>query len=856
MSVNFTKQYTNYGQLTPSTPINWLHGNVCEWQEVKLNVKQGVYLKGDIQNTISIISQNEIRLNNGKSWRQLGFRVGQSISMSYVAEVSGAGSGDTAINKTFNITEINNDVLITDNTFTDYQDLPSIMPGTGQLGQFTIEINRLVIYSTERAESVELSLGHVANSASQGGTLNSFIDNTTSVLKAENIDNLSAGVGMSMEQIGYLSGMAIHSATVKYVSSSSFIHNYEIVIKYMMHGVFDDLSNYDDLLNITNPEVFYDTDCLTDNFKLRFYQRLNNPNVYTENKIDTTPLLGGNGGFNESFNTGKTSMSINSITYTNQQNEIVSTVDYSSKTTVTAFITGCPNVTNLSTKCTFGFLYLPLDDEDFKENERPFHQNIFLNSGGFDVTTVSTVGSTLTSPMFGFGYDNKRMDIENSSLTRISSSTIKVVFTLNPTSQLTDFFNNKPEENRKFLLWFNTSDHSKEANDNDRATIILSTGLLAKAPVVGLPLNQTVEIFEHDKDPLTDTGLNTLRAYVEDDLVFKNTFDLDVFVDTSEADYKSFTYGFQVRNTSINEVFNLEKELIDISGSFHEANGSYIIDVDQERDFIYINGSQKNKISIQRKSSNDTLESYGYVGYFATKIRWEDWISKTGVPIDFRSINELNNGSNNDWYHYFSVGGWAFEFFTELIYSDLDGTEISRKNTYPLQIDEYDSNTDIATLHKYFRHSDNVQLNNSVDPDTGKPMSAILQNELTRVEIYFESLTSDVWSTNFQNDSFGTINLEIFRGSGRIEHRTISTIHLSEPDNPLRPLDGETLLNWEIIANKTLKLTCLIDPDLLPDAEKFHITGRVESPPRQLNGKLMEDGTLKHLENGIVKIID
>ena len=59
------------------------------------------------------------------------------------------------------------------------------------------------------------------------------------------------------------------------------------------------------------------------------------------------------------------------------------------------------------------------------------------------------------------------------------------------------------------------------------------------------------------------------------------------------------------------------------------------ISINDIRGFKVVSGNNKNWLKINRETSLDAGNEVGYKCFFATKIRWEDWIVRSGVPAEF-----------------------------------------------------------------------------------------------------------------------------------------------------------------------------------------------------------------------------
>ena len=284
------------------------------------------------------------------------------------------------------------------------------------------------------------------------------------------------------------------------------------------------------------------------------------------------------------------------------------------------------------------------------------------------------------------------------------------------------------------------------------------------------------------------------------------------------------TFGVEAFNVGTNESFDLERYEIDLTGSPIDADGVQQHAFDQSRGFKLEADNNKNWVKIQRESDMDTTEYNGYLAYFGTKIRWEDWILNENAPQVFFDATKGRDGLNNDWYDYLTASGWKINFFVEIVASENDEL-VLYKNQFEMDFDDYDQNPNIGTDHKYYRDSDDTLLNIGTDPETGKPLGVVLSDENTRIEIAFDITDAGTWDLG---NTYGVLTIEVDSGAGRFDQRQLSSVWGSEDDNPLLPVAGETKLKLEIDGtSKILTMSCLVDPDLLIDGARYRVTGRV-----------------------------
>lgn len=595
---------------------------------------------------------------------------------------------------------------------------------------------------------------------------------------------------------------------------SDYKRHYEFEFQYMVSSFFEELSN---LQNLEPPSYLTGNGSLTDNYKIKFFPEWNNPNVLIKNDVTKTRRLGNTGWFNENYNELQNEFKIDSLKYFDINGNPVDALDYSAETKVQIVVSGVSNL-GVNTKCGFGFAWIPTNESDYKEKETPFYRNCFVQSGSLENGFL--LDQLYSDTFVGAGLDGGSIDTTKIKFTKVGN---KIVFEANfiPNSSFFNIFDSKNEEDRNFVLWVSVADGTLVRNLSDRVSLLADVGVMSKnIPPAGSYSGIDNKFIEHPFDE-TDTGESILQGIIQDDILCR--MPLRIPTDGSKI-FQTITFGVEAFNIGLNESFELEKLEIDLTQFPITSDGVQQIEIDTIRGFKLEPGNNKNWVKIEREPSLDSSGLAGFICYFATKIRWEDWIQRNGVPSAFFDATELNNGSHNDWFNYLETEGWSIKYFSEII-SNESGDLYEYKNRWSMTFNDYDQNTNISVTHKYFRHSDNTLLNVGTDPENGRPLGVIISNEPTRIEIEFEILDSGVWDIL---KTYGIITIEIDRGAGRFEQRQLSSVWGSENDNPLKPLDGETKLKLEVDGtNKFLKMSCLVDPDILEDAEKYRVSGRV-----------------------------
>lgn len=816
MAVKIVKR--TYNEIYTDGETDWLLGNVGEWQTLKLELEAAIEMFPTTTKPIEINRQrNAFILTSGENWGDFGFDPGMWMVVKYRHETDVDGttfSGNTT-NNIF-ITNISGSVMEVANNLSlglgnaSFRGVDSLPTTFGDTRVFDVQF-----YVDQPPEGCRVKYVHLTNENYDTKNLASFIDGTLAEFVRPDL-RASTGNFVPMEPVGEQSGMSIRKMEVKNLgkkSGTNNVYKFEIVIQFMISSFFEDITNFE---NLEIPSWLAGDGSLTDNFKIEFYPEWNNPNTMIQNELDWTLRKGNTGWFNENFNELNNDFEIESVQYFDENGNIVDSVDYAAATKVKAVIVGVPKL-NAQTECGFGFAWIPLEETDYKNKKTAFYQNLFIQSGsledGFKLDTL------YPDTNFGAGVDGAAMDSNNVKFTKLGE---KIIFEANliPNAEFFSKFDQKPENDRNFILWISVADGSLERNFSDRVALLADFGLLTKniPPAGEYPYIDNAFI-EH---PFSETiiGEKVLNGIVQDDFLCRLPFRVPK---DGSIDIAQISFGVEAFNVGTGASFDLEKFDFDVS-QFPISNNIPQYDVDTTRGFKLNDGNNKNWVKIKREPGLDTSDFNGYIAYFATKIRWEDWLINQNTPDAFFDADEPNKGFNNDWFHYLSTLGWSVNFFSEMNVTE-DGELKQYKNQWKMNFVDYDSNVNVGVEHKYFRDSDNTLLNVGTDPETGRPLGVILSNEPTRVEISFDILDTGTWTLL---NTYGVMTIEIDKGPGRLQQRQLSSVWDRESDNPLSPVDGETKLKLAVDGtNKILTMTALVDPELLEDGSRYRITGRV-----------------------------
>tara|TARA_R100001443_G_scaffold108643_1_gene119279 strand:+ start:2463 stop:4982 length:2520 start_codon:yes stop_codon:yes gene_type:complete len=828
------REYTSLFDQTNQN-INWLLGNVGTWQKLTLEVAFSTEIKFSITNPLFLEDPNVMKLSDGSTWYEHGFSEGDNVTIKWIHENTQS-----------------NPVSNTQNTITAYIDriedekayLTSSYPSGGALTTFGLQYSNIlptqgadfklkdvkVYVANKKPQGIKFTYGHIQNSNSTSNNLSSFIDGTLTEFIYEDSDLLTTTSGVvDMLPIGNQSGMSIASCKLNYLGSANYgiDQQYKIELVFMISSFFNDLTNFED--NVSPSETF-DAECLSDNFEVIGYPVYNNPNIEQKNDLSDTDKLGNTGWFNENYNGLSNDFTLTSITYKNAAGTTVSKLDHANPITVTAVITYTSPMSALWS-LAYGFAWIPLEEDEYKNKLTPFYKNLKMNTGGnvlgfADFFTASSITPGIyPSTKLGYSTDNARMDVKDVSFT-ISGSTLTYEATFMPSADFTTLMETKDLTERNYCLWLSLGNPSEVINKQNRVSMLLDYNQMETyIEPVGAYDGMEIMYFDHSQDEnSTPAPCNAIDMRIEDGILARVRFTVDTAVSSTIPIPTALTYGIIIEHSTTGLVYELDSYKVDLTQFPNPTQYNF----SASKGFKLKAGNNKNFIKVDHYAPLDSAPTTkGVQGLYAFKIRWEDWIKRVNVPAsiktDFYNNAALNDGINNDWYQWLTQNTDYSMYFVVYTHATLNGNSVIYKNKKPLVFVDYDANSIISSVVNYYRASDGTLLNGGTDPVYGGNLGVILNNEDVKIEIVY-TRSSGSW-TNI-NDVYAINEISVDNGSGQMEQRQLSSIHLPEPSNPLVPLSGSTLLDLQLVSPTVIKATCLVNPSLLIQANRYKISGR------------------------------
>ena len=776
------REYTN--EFRPEV-TSWLLGNVGDRITLEIDVEISISVDSGFSSPFESNGSNQITRTTG-SFLDDGFFVGSNVSW------SGTASG----------TPFTGSGVITTLTPTVMRlgSITGTFPGSGDYPYndgTTVNLS-MNIQSTDNVQGVNLNYNLIANSNIGSASLNSLIDGTTPRFEAVGLDPTDTVTIIPLTPIGFNSGHSVFSSSIVGLGKVGAIQKFKITIQFQIIPLFDVLSDFE---NNVAPSFLFDSDSLTDVFKLEFLPELNNPNISIFTDSTSTALAGNVGWFDENFNGNATIYSTVGVSYTNTNGVNVAGISKDEPTNfqITLNQTGA----SATSKYKIGFINVPFDKSLIEENTKKNYENLMLND-------LNQVVDQSTAQFTFAGYGNSsgaQMGIRFDSVSN-SGSTVFINGQFQPNNAFTTYFNTIDESNWKYILFVSLANETLATNVSDRTSLLCDFNQLVEIAPSFVLGDATIEILNHAQ-ATTNVGSSNYLGTVEDETLSKTLFYLDTAKNES---IDSINFKIEGFNTINGSTFNCENYEIDTSIFPLDSNGVQLFNVDTTRGFQMAPGVEKNFVKIVRDQTEDIGTKKAFYFYYAIRPRWEYWIENTNVPDDLIDGTKRFDGKNQNWARLDSVFNyWKLRFSIETKLNS-DGLVKNTKNSQNIYIRTFDESTIWDGSINHYDETKAVNLYTGLNSD-GVRTNAILDSENTLIEADFD-LQDVSGNVGTISDYYGVIRIEIFEKGGIKGIEMISTV-LDNIDGILKPISGETKCKIEKVSNTKIRLSALIDYNFL-----------------------------------------
>ena len=330
----------------------------------------------------------------------------------------------------------------------------------------------------------------LSNNDKDSNSMASIIDGSTNKFSINGLDPGTA-TPTTLTQLGFKSGGAIKSVNITAVPNGGDPDGYyqagdnipdldggasdfdvPLNLKYslfkielisMIWGLEEDITNFEDLVA---PSWFLDTNALSDNFTIRFFNNYTDLEKFVVNDLNNpvTQLNGYTGWVNENYNGRPVPYTYVSTTYYNNLGTPIDFIDYGNETKVDVVINN-PNHSG-NTRYTISLFHLP---NDVPTNSYSYLNNTIANTpiSNNDFDGVDTDGYFLEGGSYGTytgyeGINGERIDISDIDIVDLGGDDILISFRTNPNAQYFDYFDNQSDDDRRLVVFVSVQDWNNQ----------------------------------------------------------------------------------------------------------------------------------------------------------------------------------------------------------------------------------------------------------------------------------------------------------------------------------------------------------------------------------------------------------
>lgn len=704
---------------------------------------------------VTFPSVYEIQLLGG-DWQTKGFAIGDTILLTGSIPWSGGTVSYSA--SPYVITSISGDTISVGTTLDPLNTgaiVGAIMPSTPQ------GITPLTIANSTTTSPEVIEVYHNIIPNTSNGSIYSLIDNQVNRFEAIGVDTMTVGDVLDLIQLGNKSGGTYISAKIERLSDASGNKRYLISLDYNFPYKFEDS-------DFNEPSFFESAQSLKPYVEINAYPQQNNPNARLQ--VSYGGYLGNVGWLDESYNQGVNDFTIDSISLTDVLGNPITEIDYAQETLVEVVITA-PDDFLQSAELEF---YMIPELNDIQNKPETHGDLIYLSN-----SLVNTSGIVQNV----FGKDSRNMSFDNEEVI-LSTGMIQLRFTLLPNAEFTQYVESLPSEQRRYRLTATVEGAGGDANNNNAVTLTIKEGLLEKAPIVGGLYPDVVSkiFFDHNDDTQTDA----FGGCTEDDMLYRTKFNL-----TKNIAYKKLEATIIVERTSDGAYFELVNKSISFSNFVTTSNGVIQINYNEPIQ-QFLDNPSRNILSVSL-SGAQTVDKYEVVLDWSLMANWRYWIAQSNALVDFFDLTLPNDGLNAEWMRYLREAGYTLQVRMNLI-DDLDTLYYWNAR---MSLQDYEAQEDITTDILLFDVSNTEQ-------------SVLLSNQMMKVVARHTILGSNFWNIPDVWAWIGT------RPNEADPNKRLSTVwDWSSQDSPLKPENGFTTAQINLISSQVIEVVCFVDTSLI-----------------------------------------
>lgn len=801
---------TNIGSLS-------LKGNVGERMQTKSEVEVYWYVE---PNTFSIFENGgRIVLNDTSNFNASGFFQSDVIEIRFGFGVT----GQNAIGNVINVSGDGKTIFTDINTLTDglYTDTDLVTPNLFQClitGLTSLE-NLIYRYNYIDNDVVTGDYNNVITGDTQEWQvkdITAVATNGNSVgknrwrheddfLRCTKLTDKQLPVTRDVDfgGVGGVVPIAVQNFLVEHRSS---------ILPYYQNG---ELNNFFNLETVPSLEGLASYKYI---FSMTFKNNIKDANE-TKN-VEFIEELGSVGWFNENFNNNDSQYSISpaSLSYTDQDLNIVNGINLNGVTSVQVTILSDEGTLTGSQNYTIMHSYLPqetiLTDDYYNKNY--IYETVNKGSVG---NYISNISESLTSP-----------------------NELIINFDI-------DLSNENIKDGEYYLLSIMLDDDTLNAELSDRVNLLIDVNRYNK--------NNDVEGLVYDIDSFaythyTDDLYTESKGWVQDSVEISFTYKQIPFAYTNKANIQLVAWKDGTEDYFVIQDYNMftDNLLLTSSNGYQYTANTPSIDIDQDDNLISAPSSSIKNQTLQNYNpqtydDNCDLESsvssgsvIGFSFFYLrlkTRYKWHDWLKLDVAPNIFINNNKENNGLNQNPSNYSLQQGYSLKWILNLdVVTDVNGEDVTTK---------YIHKTDVELLDFGVNSNENWELSTvitkTLDGDVNTDCNLLSEEDMV-IEMSFVNLDGSGFDlSDYQSsmriepknpsDEFQTIELASDNSN------VFSSFNQTNPsyvfDNPVGyPLNGQdvpNLLTMTKVASNIVLTAILKKNTNYLNQDLYTITGRI-----------------------------
>ncbi|MHA2030618.1 MAG: hypothetical protein ACW99Q_14620, partial [Candidatus Kariarchaeaceae archaeon] len=609
LSAKFSPEISIYDLGTGSDKMK---ANVAEYIRAEYEVR--VFWYAEPSTFDVFLNGNEIRRNDGKSFIDDGFAVGETFAIQYGFGLSGeSGAGTISAISEDGFTIFSNVGSLTNGNYD--ATVECLIAGTSALDQAIYRFGLIEneesfnTFSKLTGDDQKYYVEDLALNSPIFGEISGNIKGWASANEAVSItkradSNIPINRGPDFSGVG---GGVIQNSVLNYTIRHTFP-----ILPYYTVG---QLQNIKDLVA---PDFLAGNNSIKHVFEATFKRNISDEE--NNKQVRFQSLDGSTGFFNENFNGLQSQYSVTSVNYFDNASGLPNpSLLVEGVTKVTTVINSADGTFTGATRVIAVHSYLPLDEDEYLESQDFFDEN-FAFQGSIDGGGGSIVTSVIPT-------------------------------VLNPNELQVDILVNvggvKPEltAESNYLLALIVQDETQPQSNSDRTTLLLDVNVYDKNPDVPDLLFVESEALFSWVDDTAGAGFDDFQGWIEDSILSKFEFKLDRA--DKNAVLNSFSYKIVAWNTNTDEYFEIQSVPFNISNQIIETGtNDQFIDIDISRG-LAVGNNAFNVVKLET-SATRTGDFRHYTGEITTKIDWQEWLALPDADTVFLDPNEPNNGLNKN----------------------------------------------------------------------------------------------------------------------------------------------------------------------------------------------------------------